>query len=894
MPSRKSKGGKSSSASSGNTGPPPNHPLEHSDQTHRHFLVRSIERNDIDLAALVKLNDSLHKAKQNVLESCGELVLLDIGSGLLRLEGEELIEDVNNTTTTNTADDNNTNTDKPSSSKPDDGDDDNGVSEKDKDEKREESGLDGKHHTLSPAQKEICVDFLLRMKLRRKLCSRLVRRLLRLSSAMDGKDVQPPLPPRYGDLPLKIDSKSVEERVKEWNEKAEAKLRIETNLNSNKKINSTNDSGEDEDKAENVAEKGKTTEEISDTMEIDEAEDNKEQKEGQNEDDEQNDQKPDVKQEDPAIGGEGDQSKNDGETPAVDPSSQTTPTLKEDYDLLKEFDTAYEKAWDPTAKVFKYVLAEESDTKDSDETPDYAQIKNGAGIGATARLYTVEEREVEHKRWQNNILNCHPQQPTFEELGLKNRVFFLEERRKRALEEVTDGDEDKADNGVLSPGGKSPSKKQKISPVKRTGGKELRKKVAFEGDDNDDDEGKGTIDAPESTAKKPENSSPQKEQQTKSSEEPEPKRPISLKPIPSFFAQDMGRIKNVQRDLIENSITTHAMTRINEATNEYNRAWKTSLDLVKKLTQIQQDGGATVAAQRQELAQLLALQNKEGQHKAQWLREKRAYDIRRCSVVLPSMQGRRQQGTAKTAAYSRGGPLHAHVAVCLADIIDGCITLSEGKMLVTPFREYVPLPPNDEDKELPNKVQAKKESLMRLESEVKQQYSQANQQYQQSEQTRNRAWRKMLQTKSIIGATQELFDIRRNGYYRVTRVTAANHMHFPLPSLHQSRREPLPEEGPSINRAAPAFQAFAPYTPPVPRPAPTPTPTPSPAPAPRNVSTSKYSAARVRERIAADGTVAPVSELKRGKDGLYLRPSGRKRKGMEWDGRNGRWVPENR
>ena len=318
-------------------------------------------------------------------------------------------------------------------------------------------------------------------------------------------------------------------------------------------------------------------------------------------------------------------------------------------------------------------------------------------------------------------------------------------------------------------------------------------------------------------------------------------------------------------------------------------AWNSSLDLVKKLTQIQQDGGAAVAAQRQELAQLMALQNKEGQHKAQWLREKRAYDIRRASVVLPSMQGRRQEGTAKTAAYSRGGPLHAHVALCLADIIDGSIILSEGKMLAAPFCEYVPLPPSDADMELPNKIQAKKESLMRLESRIKQQYSQANQEYQQSEQNRNRAWRKMLQTKSIIGATQELFDIRRNGYYRVTKVTAANHMNFPLPQLHQSRHEPC-GEGPSINRAAPGFQALAPYTPPVPRPAPTPAPTP--APAPRNVSTSKYSAARVRERIAADGTVAPVSELKRGKDGLYLRPSGRKRKGMEWDGLNGRWVPE--
>eukprot|EP00526_Cylindrotheca_closterium_P021181 CAMPEP_0113607376 /NCGR_PEP_ID=MMETSP0017_2-20120614/3352_1 /TAXON_ID=2856 /ORGANISM="Cylindrotheca closterium" /LENGTH=110 /DNA_ID=CAMNT_0000515977 /DNA_START=46 /DNA_END=375 /DNA_ORIENTATION=- /assembly_acc=CAM_ASM_000147 len=57
---------------------------------HRKFLARSLTRNDNELAALVKLNKSLHQAKEAILESCGEMVLLDIGLGKLKLINDEL------------------------------------------------------------------------------------------------------------------------------------------------------------------------------------------------------------------------------------------------------------------------------------------------------------------------------------------------------------------------------------------------------------------------------------------------------------------------------------------------------------------------------------------------------------------------------------------------------------------------------------------------------------------------------------------------------------------------------------------------------------------------------------------------------------------------------------
>ena len=57
-----------------------------------------------------------------------------------------------------------------------------------------------------------------------------------------------------------------------------------------------------------------------------------------------------------------------------------------------------------------------------------------------------------------------------------------------------------------------------------------------------------------------------------------------------------------------------------------------------------------------------------------------------------------------------------------------------------------------------------------------------------------------------------------------------------------------------------------------------------------NTSDSKYSLARVRERIGTDGSVEPISK-KIGADGQYQRPTGRGRKGMDWDAVRGVWIP---
>jgi hypothetical protein len=107
-----------------------------------------------------------------------------------------------------------------------------------------------------------------------------------------------------------------------------------------------------------------------------------------------------------------------------------------DIDVLREFDSIYEKVWNPTPNTYQYTLAEE------DPQDDPSGNKYPAGIGATHRSMSARERETEHKRWQTALLARIPEQPTFEELGLANRVFFLGERRKRCLERENEQDDE--------------------------------------------------------------------------------------------------------------------------------------------------------------------------------------------------------------------------------------------------------------------------------------------------------------------------------------------------------------------------------------------------------------------------------------------------------------------
>lgn len=557
----------SRSKASASDGPPPSHPQEKY-KDHRNFLIRSLERNDVDIAALTELNRSLHKAKKSILQSCGELVLIDLGAGRLTLVNDELHEEKT-------------------------------------EETEEENTL---QHHLTPAQKELCVDFLLRMKLRRKLSNRLARRLNRVAHAMDGEDVAPPMPPRYGDLRLHIDPTALKGHAERWKLEADAKQKIrevktlleaerEKEREEKKKMAQKGEKEEEKEEASAV-EKGqaeeKDDEEItsSDTapMDVDSAPSSSLPK-------------PDIESSVPEPSGESSEQTSTEIPPDPVASSNKTenlqaaekyepPSLAEEYAVLKEYDTAYEKKWDPVTKKFNYTLA------DQNIEPGYKAIKQGTGIGAGMRIMSDQEKEIEHKRWQTALLVRIPEQPTFEELGLKNRVFCVQERRKRCIE----ADSEESDDGEESAKKKKTEEgEDNVGDEKKAGSDDGSSDVLDEDQDQtendkkldtatDHGEGEGsaeekedgdiemkadekkaeTAEVKKETAEVEEDEKKTEDNEDASEEMPKRVRPMSLAAIPSFYDQDMARVRMIHGDLLGTSMLEHARKRLSEVTREYN------------------------------------------------------------------------------------------------------------------------------------------------------------------------------------------------------------------------------------------------------------------------------------------------------------------------------------
>lgn len=560
--SRKSK--LSSKKGVSNGAPPPSYPSENYKE-HRKFLIRSLERNDVDMSALIKLNKSLHKAKEKIMQTCGELVLLDLGSGRLKLINDELNEE---TDTTDTA---------------------------------KETQNSHRHH-LTPAQKKVCVDFLLRMKLRRKLSNRLMRRINRVARAMDGQDISPPSPPKYGDLGLHIDPKSIEARTAEWKEQEEAKKRVQKALDGDYSAYNLEEKGtgpaivEDTGNVEvtkHLEEKSKDDEhgkvEKGENEEVKtnnaEAQDEALPEEPKSATEESTPPESNERNNKDKAADSDENPKTVESSAATDKkepvdiimadldlettqeannssSSSSSPTLAGDIELLKEYETAFEKSWDPSLKKFKYVFG-----KEEVGDPEYTQIKQW-GIGASSIIMTLEDRKSEHLRWERNMLTRIPEQPTTEDLGLKNRVFDLEERRKRCLEDNVEEDE-QGESNISS--AQSPMKKKikfdegtkpgKESTVQKVGGKELKNTSV----ESDDDEKSKSSDSDN------EDDDVEMKKEKKEAIIVTPVKPISFVAVPSFHDQDLARIRMIHNELVNTSRLEHTRKRLADATNDYNK-----------------------------------------------------------------------------------------------------------------------------------------------------------------------------------------------------------------------------------------------------------------------------------------------------------------------------------
>ena len=257
-----------------------------------------------------------------------------------------------------------------------------------------------------------------------------------------------------------------------------------------------------------------------------------------------------------------------------------------------------------------------------------------------------------------------------------------------------------------------------------------------------------------------------------------------------------------------------------------------------------------------------------------WQKDKQEHDVTQTKSAMPTNWGRQPAGTSITSGWVRAPGLPNLIGTCVADLVDGAIMLSEGKIRKEQFREFA-LPTDKYNAVDPQTGESMAQQHLRLDAEIRKDMNLINERLNASEKERERAWKKMLKTKAEFELPHS--QNQPGNSRRKMQIDLTNYHLMPVPSLRASSQEAMPQE------SAGARPQVASYTPPR-----------SSLPDgfdDAGGSASKYSAARVRERISNDGTVAPVSEPKKSKDGLYQRPAGRTRKGMQWDALKGIWVP---
>ena len=787
---------------------------------YRAFLMRSLDRCDTDLAALVELNRSLHTTKSAILESCGEGTLLDIGQGLVKLA---------------------------------------------------QDGSDSLEGKIPKQGQDLCIDFLLRMKLRRKLLNRLSRRLGRLAHAMDGEDVQPPAPPKYGDLRLHIDPKSVEAFAERWRRQERAmkiiEQRRESFIPAKKEEPAPNDdqAASSDDKSE---EKPAAGEEKMIDGEGTEGETKTSVKEGNVEGAEGTtadaNAKEDVEMSEAAPGTDmpkdsekpAEESKSDaGEQPAKEAESEPTaeetksapdappveetksgtpPTTPEEKTMehvaeedclaaLRDYDEAYTKEILPSTGTVKYPILNRNVEADH---PKY-----GAGIGATHRTMSAKDKEMEYKRWQTAVLQRIPDQPTFEELGMANRVFFLEERRKRLAEEAL---------------ASRPKKKQRKQTKKEESDSESEKESDDDSDeemkDADDDEyeedkAKDSDDEDEDEDSEMEGDMDGKEPKSKDKAKAEsvpakPAKPISLVAVPSFYEQDQKRVRMIHAELMATSIHDHTRLRITEATMEYNQAFRRSSQLYNHRMKLQTELNQVSYETRAKYGQLQNEYLREvAVHRQRWEKRHREHAL----ALISSTTGGAANGTPSTAsAASHPDTYVSNAAKAVADIVDCVVAQSEpGWNDEDPVEAFKPpLMPDFSETVLDN-GETLGQRQERLEGGLRKQLTDIATQLHLSEEERKKAWKKLLKTKTDLDVPHS-HPTGAGG--RGTVSFRPNQLHLlPVPPLQAGGAAAVMP--PTYNYPMASIPSYVPPA--------TTMPLPSARP---SASESKYSAAKVRER----------------------------------------------
>jgi len=842
-------------------------PPNESHPAHPNNLHRSLSRNDVEISALSKLNTALRTLRTEIVQEYGD---------------ETLIEIATNTTI--------------------------------------EDDHSGKEERLQ----QLATAFTQRMKLRRRLLNRLARRLYRVAYIMDGGDASPPLPPLYGDEIVRFKKEEIENNDARLVEEDELAKFVE---------------GES---------KRKRLEEELRLKRCDRMEEMK-----------------DVAVED-EDGGQDEQT-----TSVVDYILRGDKDDKPILDQLKEYEVGYDKTTvlqenlnttsEDTMPITTNPITNTTDPHEVSEEGEfltnksYCQRVRFSQYGLDTRPMPPRERSLEWKRWTREMTAKIDEQVTFEDIGRGVDVVF--DREKRMVDAKKSRVEDSPNRGKVlrrvneDGDGKDAGQNQGRGKVLKKG--PVNEESSEPKEQNDPME----VDESEKDKEKPVDSDGNQvdSKTAKSSEQPEIKPPkrhnrtFSLRPVPSFYDQDLRRVKLVQQELIHSSGRVNVEKLYRKAQAAYDDAFKKSMSLQQekahahseyqkmaqqhkeKITRMRIEADRTVDRTKQQWQSMQAgmhsYRSKYGEEALQiHLGAKDVMKDMIDRVVLRNSDeayrptGTKFIGYAFHEAIKTKDKSKQDVTEVLAHVVDA-VDRNYNQM-VARNPEYIPPAVDTEHNTMydPRSQETLAQRYERVQKILKQKVEQVSEQFDEAEKIRAAAWNEVTRYKTLLGnaAVSKSKKARKpNVSNRSVAPAAAPRgvpAAYPHPQSYNQQQQMFMQAGRPVQMMSGApMQVRQPVQ--VNHPVQMmaaqmagqgtsfnrvvlQSSTASTADGNAKVSQNakygygdRYSMQNVQARIQNDGTVVPVTAPKQLENGLYQRPIGRQRKGMDWDAIRGVWIP---
>jgi len=862
------------------------------DTNHRSWLARSLDKNDAEIAALEKLNKILRSLKQEIIKRDGsEEILIEAASAISNLDNGLLFtEEV-------------------------------------------EACIDGMKEDKDDENDELLKNFFLHMKLRRKILNRFARRLNRLARSMDGETVGvgPPIPPKYGDPPVAIDMKKMEEfskkreRFEEYEEEQqqrkiekeenELKKRKQDHLSEGKDMGIINKE-EDADKPVTIPQ-----EFVEYEIGFKEAYASLAESESL---DKKNPGAPDLGVLKYGVG-------IGATNRAMSYKEKIAEYQRWEHDLLVRIppqptfkELGMNEIFDKEARKLKLKESKEaevendedldegddkrkaSDTNDTEESQhtsdncrdsddDDSKSNGSTKEDVSMEINSKEESSIEEKSMEEtSIEETSMEEKALEERSIEEKSMDdVSEKSQDDTKDDKDGSDietDKKEDGAEEIDKEDVTMKEKVKDEETESKNENSNETNKANEDNDKGSKKDEVEhekKEEIIEKNTESVLSKLKQQVF----------FSLQAVPSFYNQDLRRIRAVHTDLMESTKKAHIQRLVTEATNEYNQALRVSNDLNNLRQKLQGDISRLMYSARSMhqkkkgdyAVEVAIAKNKWQRRKDIWEQtQKKKVDMMNIvysgqlktrvivedivSSLVEKVGYRLDRRRFPNPMITRGDPVREAAASILSDMKDTIVThITAESFSYNPNEKFEAFVPPPDETQMQN-------NSLTLEFQMRQKQIQndiniCETKLMKNEEERKRAWKRLAKVKAEAA-----------GFSMVARAT--EHSFPPVPQLKGSKmysppansefmssynRQSTPRQNPvtTLHRTTPAKEYKD----------------KSSSDAPKSYSES------LKARIFSDGSIKPVMAPKKLKDGTYQRPAGRKRKGMDWDAVRGVWTP---